>query len=130
MDGERSGTIENAAGGIGEGENWGRAAHWVDYHGTAEGQHVGVAIMDHPMNLRHPSPWHVRDYGLFGANPFAHSYYKSSLLANGSYTIPKGETLNFNYRVYIHRGDPVRGDVGMKWADYAFPPAVKIVESK
>ena len=128
MDGERSGTIENAAGGVGEGETWGRASHWVDYHGTAQGQHVGVAIMDHPMNLRHPTPWHVRDYGLFAANPFAHSFYKASLLANGSHTVPSGQTLTFNYRIYIHRGDPRRGDVEMKWNDYAFPPAVKLVE--
>ena len=125
MDGERSGTIENAAGGIGESETWGRAAHWVDYHGIVEGQHVGIAIFDHPLNLRHPAPWHVRDYGLFGANPFAHSYYNASLLKNGAYTVPKGETLTFRYRVYIHRGDTRRGDVSGKWSDYAFPAYVK-----
>lgn len=125
MDGERSGTIENAAGGVGEGETWGRSAHWVDYHGTVEGQHLGVAIFDHPLNFRHPSPWHVRDYGLFGANPFAHSYYKSSFLKNGAHTVAKGETLPFQYRVYLHRGDTRRGDVSGKWSDYAFPPAVK-----
>jgi hypothetical protein len=130
MDGERTGTIENAAGGVGEGENWGRAAYWVDYHGLSQDQHVGIAIMDHPMNLRHPSPWHVRDYGLFAANPFAHSYYKASLLTNGSYVVPKGEKLSFNYRVYLHRGDPRRGDVAAKWNDYAFPPAMKLVEAK
>ena len=125
MDGERSGTIENAAGGVGEGETWGRAAHWVDYHGTVEGQHLGIAIFDHPMNFRHPTPWHVRDYGLFGANPFAHSYYKSSLLKNGSHVVPKDETLTFQYRIYLHRGDTRRGDVAGKWSDYAFAPMVK-----
>ncbi|HYF47781.1 MAG TPA: DUF6807 family protein [Planctomycetota bacterium] len=129
MDGVNTGTIENAAGGVGEGETWGKGAHWVDYHGTAEGQHVGVAIFDHPFNLRHPAPWHVRDYGLFAANPFGHSYYKSGLLQNGSYKIAKGEKLVFNYRVLFHRGDTRRGDVSAKWSDYAFPPVVKPVEA-
>lgn len=128
MDGVATGTIENSAGGVGEGECWGRAAHWVDYHGQVEGQHVGVAVLDHPFNLRHPTPWHVRDYGLFGANPFGHSYYKSSLLANGSYTVPAGESLAFKYRVYFHRGCAKRGDVASRWNDYAFSPSVKAAE--
>ena len=35
------------------------------------GKTVGLAIFDHPSNPRHPTTWHVRDYGLFAANPFA-----------------------------------------------------------
>lgn len=128
MDGKRTGLIENAAGGIGENECWGKPAAWVDYHGQVEGQHLGIAIMDHPFNLRHPTPWHVRDYGLFGANPFAHSYYKWGFLQNGDYTLRKGESLAFKYRVYFHRGGPVQGDVGGKWADYAFAPEVKVAQ--
>jgi hypothetical protein len=128
MDGDKSGTIENAAGGVGEGETWGKGAHWVDYHGTAENQHVGVAIFDHPFNLRHPAPWHVRDYGLFAANPFGQSYYKAGLLQNGAHKIARGETLAFQYRVLLHRGDARRGDVSGRWTDYAFPPVVKAAE--
>ncbi|MCZ7647407.1 MAG: PmoA family protein [Planctomycetota bacterium] len=128
MDGNKGGTIENSAGGVGEAETWGRSAHWVDYHGPAEGQHVGVAILDHPLNLRHPQPWHVRDYGLFGANPFGHSYYKASLLENGAHTVEAGASLAFRYRVFFHRGDARRGDVASRWHDYAFPPTVKPVE--
>jgi hypothetical protein len=30
---------------------------------------IGVAIFDHPKNHAHPTWWHVRDYGLFAANP-------------------------------------------------------------
>lgn len=129
MDGERGGTIENAAGGTGEAETWGKSAHWVDYHGPVEGQHLGLAILDHPFNLRHPTPWHVRDYGLFSANPFGHSYYKSGLLARGDYIVEAGGELTFRYRVVLHRGDARRGDVAGKWSDYAFPPVVKPVET-
>ncbi|MBI3830096.1 MAG: PmoA family protein [Planctomycetes bacterium] len=128
MDGNKGGTIENAAGGVGEAETWGKSAHWVDYYGPVEGQDVGATIMDHPFNLRHPAPWHVRDYGLFSANPFGHSHYKSSLLQRGDYTVEAGGSLVFRYRVYLHRGDTRRGDVAAKWHDYAFPPAVKVKE--
>jgi hypothetical protein len=128
MIGAKTGTVENAAGGVGEAETWGKSAHWVDYHGLVEGQHVGVAIMDHPFNLRHPTPWHVRDYGLFAANPFAHGHYKFSLLKSGDYTLPAGESLAFRYRLFFHRGDPRRGEVSSKWSDYAFPPVVKVDE--
>jgi len=122
MNADKGGTIENAVGGIGEAETWGKSAQWVDYHGLSQGQHVGVAIFDHPFNLRHPTPWHVRNYGLFTANPFGHSHYKSGLLQKGDYTVAAGTSLVFRYRIYFHRGDTQRGDVRGKWHDYVFPP--------
>ena len=128
MDGDKGGTIENAAGGVGEAETWGKCAHWVDYHGPVEGHHLGVTIMDHPFNLRHPAPWHVRDYGLFAANPFGLSYYKTGMQQKGDYHLEAGGTLTFRYRVYFHRGDTRRGDVAAKWSDYAFPPTAKLAE--
>ena len=128
MDGNKGGAIENSAGGRGEDENWGRSAHWVDYHGAVEGQRVGVALLDHPFNLRHPTPWHVRDYGLFSANPFAHSYYKASLLQRGDYSVEAGGALAFRYRIYFHRGDTRLGGVASRWNEYAFPPQAKWTE--
>ena len=82
-------------------------------------------MMDHPMNLRHPTPWHVRDYGLMGANPFGHAHYKSGLLRDGSYTLPAGETLTFRYRVYLHSGDAKKGGVAARYADYVAGPKVE-----
>ncbi len=128
MDGNKGGAIENSAGGVGEAETWGKSSHWVDYHGPVEGHHLGVALLDHPFNLRHPTPWHVRDYGLFAANPFGHSFYKAGLLQNGEHTVAAGETLAFRYRIYLHRGDARRADVASRWSDYAFPPLVKADE--
>jgi hypothetical protein len=71
MDGARGGTIENAGGGRGEAACWGKPSPWCDYSGRVEDQIVGIALLDHPSNPGHPARWHVRDYGLMTANPFA-----------------------------------------------------------
>lgn len=60
-----------------DGSTWGKRAAWCDYYGPVEGETVGVAIFDHPSNPKHPTWWHVRDYGLFAANPFGvHNFEK------------------------------------------------------
>src|SRR5262249_54449101 len=56
--------------GVKDGDTWGKHADWVDYYGPVGGKTVGFAMFDHPSNPRHPTTWHVRDYGLFAANPF------------------------------------------------------------
>lgn len=125
MDAEKGGRIENSAGGIGEEETWGKAAHWCDYSGRLDGWQVGIAVMDHPFNLRHPTTWHVRGYGLMSANPFGHSQYKSGLLSDGSYTIGAGESLTFRYRLLLHKGDARGGSVSARYQDYVHPPKVQ-----
>ena len=126
MDGDKSGRIENSAGGIGESDCWGKPAHWCDYSGTVDGEQMGIAIFDHPMNLRHPTCWHVRDYGLMTANPFGYSHYQSSFLKDGSYTIPAGTVLTFRYRICIHRYDARKGRISDHYQDYVHPPLVEI----
>lgn len=118
--------IVNSAGGAGEDECWGAAAHWVDYSGAAGGKHRGIAVFDHPMNLRHPTRWHVRSYGLFGANPFGLSHYKKGLEAEGSYTLPAGGELVFRYRILLHKGDAEDGRVAARYVDWVAPPEVKV----
>lgn len=105
------GIITIASGETGEDKVWGKPSPWCDY--SADMKDVGwrgLAIFDHPSNLRYPTSWHVRKYGLFGANCFGYSYfrekeYNKNLPENGNYTIKKGETLTFRYRMYIHSGD-------------------------
>jgi hypothetical protein len=63
--------------GVRDGDTWGKRADWCDYYGPVENRVVGVAMFDHPDNPRHPTWWHVRDYGLFAANPFGiHDFEK------------------------------------------------------
>jgi hypothetical protein len=125
-----SGLITNAYGAVTEAENWGKPSPWVDYSGELEGQKVGLAIFDSPMNLRHPTTWHVRSYGLFTANCWGYSYFTGDESTRGDYVMPVGDTLNFVYRVYVHGGDCEEAEVGEKYLDFAFPCAVTQVEEE
>jgi len=88
--------------GVRDGDTWGKRADWVDYYGPVNGQTVGVAIFDHPQNPRHPTWWHVRDYGLFAANPFGERDFYNDKTRDGSLSIEPGKPLRFRYRVVIH----------------------------
>ncbi len=123
-----SGRIVNAYGGIGEAENWGKPSPWVDYSGELEGRKVGLAIFDSPYNLRHPTTWHVRSYGLFTANCWGYSYFTGDQSKRGDYTLSLGDSVNFVYRVYVHDGDVEEAKVGERYLDFAFPPKVTKIE--
>jgi hypothetical protein len=127
MDGEGGGRIENGGGGRGEKECWGRPSPWCDYSGTVEGAHLGIAVMDHPDNLRHPVYWHVRDYGLMTTNPFGTSTFENDPGKRGEYTLRAGDRLHFRYRVLIHRGDAREGRVAETWDAFARPAAVRVL---
>jgi len=102
---------------------WGRPARWVDYHGPLDGREVGVAIFDHPANLRHPSHWHARDYGLFAANPFGLHDFTGAPKGAGDHTVPAGGTLALRYRIVLHRGDAAAAGIEDRWQAWARPAA-------
>lgn len=99
---------------------------------------MGVAIFDHPGNLRHPTHWHARTYGLLAANRFGADHFDPKFAKprgvpcrphgtecpacnsrGGDYTLPAGETLTLRHRFLFHRGDTETADVAGHWADYA-----------
>ncbi len=125
MDVVRGGRIENAFGGIDEDETWGKAAHWCDYSGLVDGRHVGVAVMDHPDSFRYPTYWHVRNYGLMTANPFALNDYTGGA-KNGTYRMTAGESIRFRYRVLLHTGDAGQADVRSAYLGFVSPPKVEV----
>ena len=105
--------------GIRDEATWGKRADWCDYYGPVEGKTVGIAIFDHPENPRHPTWWHVRDYGLFAANPFGkHDFEKLSDKTAGNLTVEKGKSITFKYRLYIHSGDEKDAKLGEKYQEY------------
>jgi hypothetical protein len=114
------GKILNAEG-LTDGAAWGKPSPWVDYTGPVEGKAVGVAILNHPESFRYPTTWHVRDYGLFAANPFG--WHDFGLKKSGDHAIPAGGSMRLAYRVVLHEGAV---DVPALFRAYASPPSVEV----
>lgn len=100
---ERGVAMNNSAGDTGR-DIWGKRAKWVDYSSTIKGGKLGVLVMDHPSNPKHPTYWHARPYSLCSANPFGERDFEKDKSRDGSVTIPAGGKLEFRYRVIIHPG--------------------------
>ncbi len=98
---------------------WGKRAAWVDYHGEIDGKRVGVAILDHPDNPRHPTWWHARDYGLVAANPLGIHDFENKPAGTGDMTVPAGESVTFAYRFIFHAGDTEVADIAGRYERWA-----------
>jgi len=86
-------------------------AVWVDASGkTTSGKEAGVAIFDHPSNLRHPTPWYIAK-GM--------PYFSPAILYNKSYLLAKGKTLTLKYRVLVHPGDADKGMLDKEFKAFA-----------
>ena len=120
VDAKKGGQIVNSRGQTGEDACWGKPAEWVDYHGPLDGKTVGIAILNHPGSFRYPARWHVRNYGLFAANPFAeHEFeFPKDKVHPVSYTLPQGKEITLRYRVLLHNGDEKQGRVAEAFAEY------------
>ena len=119
--------------GITDAKAWGTRAEWVAYYGPdPKGEPVSITMMDHPRNLRHPTWWHVRGYGLFAANPFGQSDFeappKSAIKAGtaiggsgdkGKYVLANGQALTQRYRILIQKGQPVSPVLKASFADFS-----------
>jgi len=104
-DAKLGGRMVTSEGNQTEKEVWGKRAAWLDYYGPVDGQTVGVLVMDHPTNPRHPTYWHTRSYGLLAANIFGVHDFLNDKTQDGKLTIEAGQPLRFRYRVVIHSGD-------------------------
>jgi methane monooxygenase PmoA-like len=116
------GHMVNANGASGEKAIWGKRSTWVDYYGRVAGEDVGLAVFDHPRNLRAPTYWHARAYGLLAANPFGLKAFTRDRRQNGSFDIPAGGSLVFRYRVFIHEGNPLQAGVAEAYQRFAAQP--------
>lgn len=116
---KRTGKMVNAEGAMGEPNVWGKRSNWVDHYGEVEGETLGIAILDHPSNPRHPTYWHSRAYGLFAANIFGLHDFERDKTKDGSLTLASGGTLRFRYRVIVHPGEPGAAGIAAKYTEYA-----------
>jgi hypothetical protein len=104
------GTIRNSEGGVDEAGCFRKPARWCDYSGPiAAGVSEGLTLMDHPMNLHHPVPFHVRNDGWMGA----------ALTFSGALRLVSGESLRLRYAIYVHAGIPSLAQIDQKWRDFA-----------
>lgn len=101
---------------------WGKRAAWCDYYAPRDGKIHGVALFDHPQNLRHPTWWMARDYGLFAANPFGQHEFEPDQQhppGKGDHAIPAGGSLTLRYRILLHEDDPATARIAEHYAAYA-----------
>ncbi|RYD29799.1 MAG: hypothetical protein EOP86_21065, partial [Verrucomicrobiaceae bacterium] len=98
---------------------WGKHAHWVDYWAPTPSGVIGLACFDSPSNLRSPTTWHARDYGLIAANPFGLHDFEKAPKGTGDHTIKKGESLTLRYRWLFHTGDAKTAKIAERWKTWA-----------
>ena len=123
------GRIVNGYGGIQERETWGKRAPWCDYSGpvpVAGAAWYGVTLMDYETNPRHPTYWHVRDYGLMTANCFGIHHFTGSEDKRWDLVIEAGASLTWRYRVLIHHGNVDTARVATHYHNFAHPPTVAV----
>ena len=136
-----AGTILNSRGDR-NADAWGKRAEWADYFGPdASGKTVGIAMFDHPSNVRFPTHWHARTYGLITANRFGTDHFKGNYndhktvfckpagdacpacaSHSGDFTIPAGKSIKLRHRLYFHHGDPSVAKVAEQYRDYTADP--------
>lgn len=120
VDAKQGAHLVNNAGQM-DGEVWGKFAEWIDDYGPVDGETVGIAMLNHPENLRNPTRWHARTYGLLAANPFGEKEFPKDAngLKQGEVTLAPDEELTLRYRVLLHRGDPDEADVAAAYKAFA-----------
>jgi len=121
VDAKKGARLVNSRGDA-DGRSWGKFAEWIDDYGPVDGQVVGIAILSHPDNFRHPTRWHIRTYGLLAANPFGEGEFPrddASFGKQGPLTVTKGDSLTLRYRVLFHRGDPTDADIAAAYREFA-----------
>jgi hypothetical protein len=119
VDAKKGGRFINAEGKV-NGEAWGKRSAWVNYHGLLDGEKVGIAILNHPSSFRFPTYWHVREYGLFAANPFGvHDFERLQNTKAGELTLSKGESITLRYRVLFHKGEITEANIADAYKEYA-----------
>ncbi len=89
---------------------------WQTYSGPIDGgpnRHGGVALMDHPGNLRFPSPTYcIHESESFG-------FLQCAFLYHEPYTLEPGKPLKLRYRVMLYDGDIVEKKLQDCFDDFA-----------
>jgi hypothetical protein len=92
----------------------GKPARALDFSGIMDGRPAGIAIIDHPDNPGHPSPWFLRldpkkPYGLQGPG----------ILFQEPRKMEPGGNMTLRYRIVVHPGRWSAEDLASKVDDLA-----------
>jgi len=90
-------------------------SRWVDTHGTIGGRRVGVVVLDHPSNPRHPQPNRL--------HPKV-PYVGYILPQKAPYTIEVGKPLTLQYRFVVHDGELPQARIEAYARDLAEPASL------
>ena len=89
----------------------GDPAKWIDVTGPADGKTIGITLMNHPANLRHPTPCLNFGNQTIGLSP----------THKESHTLVPDKPLHLRFRVLVHAGTVAEADVAQEYAAYTEP---------
>jgi hypothetical protein len=106
---------------------WGKRARWVALQGIRKGTVVGIAILNHPASINYPTYWHVRNYGLFSANPLGQgdfqrqqpAKYRKNKIMPLRLTLEQGETAHFRFLVIVYEGFRTNEQIEQRFRKFA-----------
>ncbi|MCS7224972.1 MAG: PmoA family protein [Armatimonadetes bacterium] len=104
---------------------WGKRAPWCLYYGFVNGEKAAILFLDHPDNVGFPTPWHVRDYGLFANGPFCRKDF--GLPPEPLVKVLPQKPLRLRYRLVLMSDHPDREVVQEIWQGFAHPPVAQLV---
>ena len=97
---------------------WSTRAKWMNLSGKIGSENIVVAMIDHPKNINYPTYWHARGYGLFALNPLGEKVFSNGKKTL-NFTLKKGESITFNYRVVVKSGELTSAELDKLTADFA-----------
>lgn len=92
-------------------------ARWLHMGGQADGKLVGVAMLGHPGNFRHPEPLRIHP-----KEPFVNF----APTQPGPFTIDRAKPWVARYRFVVSDGPLNKALLDRLWNDYATPPQVQV----
>jgi hypothetical protein len=81
-------------------------ANWCDYSGPIDGHIYGIAELDDPKNPGHPTPFHVRQFGLL------------THLGTLNWTLKDGDSQSFHHRLLFHAGDAANAKLDERYKGF------------
>lgn len=99
-----------------EGQTVGR---WAHMGGPVDGSLTGIAVLDHPDNVRAPQPQRIHP-----TEPFLNIAPQQA----GDVEITPEKPLTLRYRFVVADGAPDKAELDRLWNDYAHPPKVTVTE--